>query len=273
MQYLRQHSVMTVLLLAGSCWWLLDALDTNRHIPVSFCMSIALGISLAWLTLLSRLHTDSDTPTHSSLVRAFGYGAALAFCAIAMNRTVWFFYPSASQTFIGLLLLAANEESIKLLAVSLAIRREDECTTAGQGMLLAASAALGLAFTENLAYLQVPWDMLLERTLIRMLVSVPSHAFDTSFAGAALAQVRQDVRNRWCLLVGLMCSTFLHALFNFTSQSDESLGLSQNQAVALLFGYVCLQASIYYLMLRHFNKSVERAASSPVSAALVVSAG
>ncbi len=125
----------------------------------------------------------------------------------------------------GLMLAVVGAPIIEELAKYLVVRRtvypRSEFNEPMDGVVYAASAALGFATLENIvyistAYLTSPLEDVLIIYALRALLSVPGHALFSSMWGYALGRAKFDPdRGTGFVVGGLLLAMLLHGIFNF----------------------------------------------------------
>jgi RsiW-degrading membrane proteinase PrsW (M82 family) len=121
------------------------------------------------------------------------------------------------------------EEVAKYLVVRRTVYPRPEFNEPMDGVVYAASAALGFATLENIvyissAYLTSPLEDVLIIYALRAVLSVPGHALFSSMWGYALGRAKFDpAKGTGYILGGLALAILLHGVFNFFLYSDPLL--------------------------------------------------
>jgi RsiW-degrading membrane proteinase PrsW (M82 family) len=123
------------------------------------------------------------------------------------------------------------EELAKYLVVRRTVYTSPEFDEPMDGVVYAASAALGFATLENIvyityAYLTSPLEDVLVIYALRALLSVPGHALFSSMWGYTLGRAKFDpARGTGFMVGGLILAMVLHGVFNFFLYSTPLLAL------------------------------------------------
>jgi RsiW-degrading membrane proteinase PrsW (M82 family) len=126
-----------------------------------------------------------------------------------------------SDLILAVLAAPIIEEVAKYLVVRRTVYPNPEFNEPMDGVVYAASAALGFATLENIvyistAYLTSPLEDVLVIYALRALLSVPGHALFSSMWGYALGRAKFDpARGTGFILGGLALAIGLHGVFNF----------------------------------------------------------
>jgi Predicted membrane protein len=134
-----------------------------------------------------------------------------------------------------LLLAAVGAPIIEELGKYLVVRRtvypKTEFNEPMDGVVYAASAALGFATLENIlyistAYLTSPLEEVLIIYALRALLSVPGHALFSSMWGYALGRAKfNPARGTSFVLGGFTLAVLLHGVFNFVLFSEPLVAM------------------------------------------------
>jgi protease PrsW len=142
------------------------------------------------------------------------------------------------------------EEFSKFLMVWIFFCRNKNFNEPMDGIVYAASVALGFASLENAMYLiqgysQTP-HLLSSTLLIRAFLSVPGHALFSSFWGYALGRYKFEKDSKiWIVLVGLLLAMVMHALFNLLCMVQ----------IFSSFGLLILAAAMWTILNKKINKA------------------
>lgn len=172
-------------------------------------MNVALLLGLTvlptafWLWLFVRRDAHPEPPR--LLLRTFAYGGLAWGLAVALELSVLGVRSAAA----ALVLAAAIEEGVKLLAASTAAR-EREFDEPMDGLIYAVTAALGFSLLENLAY---GWQFGAGVAAWRGLTTTLAHALFSAPLGYGLARAHFG-GGRWWRTRGLLASIALHVTFN-----------------------------------------------------------
>jgi RsiW-degrading membrane proteinase PrsW (M82 family) len=187
---------------------------------------IALAPAIAGLWLLSALNR-SGWPGRRLLAALLCLGGASAGLALVLNHAVekysalWSDAPELHlRVLFWVLGIGMNEEFSKMLVLLVLVYPRREFRLPYQGLLTAASVALGFAAVENLVYLDRYGTPTL---LVRSLLTVPAHAGFTMPMGVCLAYAQQ-ARTLWrkylWLSGGLAVAVSLHGMYNIWLSFD-----------------------------------------------------
>ena len=188
-------------------------------------------VSLLWLLFVRRFDRAHPEPW-PMMLRSFGGGLVAAWLAGALQWLIAATFPQLPEALQGLadddlsarawLLGSAVsffyagvlEESAKLLAFRVAVSRQHHFDEPVDGIVYAASIALGFAAAENVRYFA---DGNLAPALVvgRTFVAVPTHVFVSSLWGRALGERLIDRRVR--VWPALLAAIVLHAGFDVLS--------------------------------------------------------
>lgn len=185
--------------------------------------------SVGWLWYFHS--TDRYEPEPTKLVfRTFFLGAILG---IALGTSyAGLPYPWGPARYSAVIWAPLIEETGKFLIVYWTVFRNRNFNEPVDGIIYAASAALGFAACENAFYVLAGWSEAGAGTgvftlLARSVFSVPGHALFSSFWGAALgyAAGKKGLRPVLAVALGLLASMVAHGLFNWLSLEQVLNGL------------------------------------------------
>ncbi len=188
--------------------------------------------------------TDKYEPEPKKLVlRTFLLGV---FVAIAMGTAFEGLpFPWGPARYSAVIWAPLIEESAKFLIVFWTIFSNKNFNEPMDGIVYAASAALGFAACENAFYVFSSWhggspELGVLTLLGRSVFSVPGHALFSAFFGAALgyAKGRKGMKPVLAVVAGLLLSMVAHGLFNWLSMENIFGGLSFIVFMALLWRVV-----------------------------------
>lgn len=213
-----------------------------------FALAISPAIALIWFIYARNAYR----PERKTLVAAlFVAGAASAAIALVLNHMVEKYtslWPGAPEMSHRVLFwiggIGLNEELAKLLVLLVLLYPRRDFTTAYQGFLGAATAALGFATVENLVYLERYGTFTL---LVRSVLTVPAHALFAIPMGIALALAKHQgtAGGKYALMVaGLATAALLHGLY------DTLLSFGTQPLNLVAYGQVALMGLIAYRLLR-----------------------
>ncbi len=213
-----------------------------------FAIALAPAIALVWF-LYAR---NAYTPPRKSLITAlFVIGGGSALLALILNHTLekyttlWSGAPEAHlRTIFWLLGIGLNEEFAKMAVLLVLLYPRRDFTTTYQGLLGAATVALGFAAVENLFYLERYGSVTL---LARSAITVPAHAFFSVPMGVLMAYAKyaRTVRGKYLwLLAGLFISAGFHGMY------DVWLSLEPDWMNWVAYGQVVLMGLLTLRLMR-----------------------
>jgi RsiW-degrading membrane proteinase PrsW (M82 family) len=174
---------------------------------------LAFAPGLFWLRFFYR--KDQLEPEPKQLIfRMFVVGLLIFFPAAILERPF-------AQYHLALVLVVAPvvEESCKFLAVRQLVYKNREFDEPMDGIVYAASVALGFASLENLGYLMeaLQSGVFVSTYVLRAILSVPGHVLFSSLWGYTLGLAKfapAKFRNK-IILQGFISSIVVHGIFNF----------------------------------------------------------
>jgi len=203
--------------------------------------SILLSTSI-WFYLLRRKDLFSPEPLlFLAKIMILG-GIISAIPAGVINIVIESFH---SNSVMHNILIGFNEELCKLLVVTLLLKKQPYFDEPVDGIIYAATLALGFASVENIIYIN---RYGIGALLPRHFISIPAHL---SFAmlwgyGLSVAKFKRPTRSFTLTLAPYFLSAaLLHALFNFTigshpNQTDLAIAII---LVIILYRYGSYQAN------------------------------
>ncbi len=174
---------------------------------------------------------DKYEPEPKKLVlRTFLLGV---FVAIAMGTSFeGLAFPWGPAKYSAVVWAPIIEESAKFLIVFWTVFANKNFNEPFDGIVYAASAALGFAACENAFYVFSSWHggspvLGVYTLLARSVFSVPGHALFSAFFGAALgyAKGRKGLKPVLVVILGLLLSMVAHGLFNWLTIENFYGGL------------------------------------------------
>ncbi len=211
-------------------------------------IALAPAIGLVWLIYAMRAYQ----PESRALVAAlFILGGLSALLALLLNHSVerytqlWTGAPQLTYRLMFWLVgIGLNEEFAKMLVLLAVLYPRRRFTTAFQGILGAATVALGFAAVENLFYMERYGTPTL---LVRSVLTVPAHACFTIPNGVCLflSKRAEGVVGKYLwLLTGLLIAMTFHGVYNVWLSLDD-VWLNR-----LAYVQVALMAVLAYRLLR-----------------------
>lgn len=179
-------------------------------------LAILPGLLLAWV--MFRLDKYEREP-FGWLIACFIFGGLLTFPAVEIE--LWGFqnWPTDAprtigQTlFLAFILVAFNEEFLKMLGVLVLPFSRPVFNEPLDGMVYSMMVAMGFATAENLVYAE---RFGLETTLVRAFTAVPAHAAFAVFSGYFVGLAKFDRPNRWKLIgKGFALTVLMHGFYDF----------------------------------------------------------
>jgi RsiW-degrading membrane proteinase PrsW (M82 family) len=188
-------------------------------------IALAPAIGLVWLMFAMRAYQPESRLLVAVL---FILGAGSALLALVLNHAVEKYtqlWTGAPQQSLRLLFwvfgIGLNEEFSKMVILLLVLYPRRGFTTSFQGILGAATVALGFAAVENLFYLERFGTPTL---LIRSILTVPAHACFTIPNGVCLflSKRAEGVAGKYFWLVaGLTAAMTFHGVYNIWLSLDD----------------------------------------------------
>ena len=213
-----------------------------------FAIAMSPAIALVWFFYVRNAYRPERK---SLIVLLFVLGGASTLIALGLNHLVekytqlWPGAPNAQHRmlfwFFG---VGLNEEFAKLLPLLVVLYPRRDFTSPYQGLLGAATVALGFAAVENLFYLERYGTLTL---LLRSVLTVPAHAFFTIPMGVMLAycKVSPTFTGKYCwMLGGLAISVGFHGLY------DLWLALEDGWLNWIAYAQVVLMGGLTLVLMR-----------------------
>ncbi len=184
---------------------------------------------LGWLWYFHKADRYEPEPT-KLVFRTFFLGVLFA---VALGTSFSGLpYPWGPAKYAAVIWAPLVEETGKFLIVFWTVFRNRNFNEPFDGIVYAASAALGFAACENAFYVVAGWSGAGAGTgvftlLARSVFSVPGHALFSSFWGAALgyAAGKKGAKPILVTAAGLLLGMVAHGLFNWLSMEDVLGGL------------------------------------------------
>lgn len=196
---------------------------------------IILAVALLPVALLAFYIYKSDPlpEPKSQLRKALGYGMLIILPVSIVEGVISALLPlSESPTIIGAVLkaffvAAIPEESFKLLALWLLIRKNPYFDEHFDGIVYAVYVSLGFAAIENISYLYTYYDSFLQTGILRALLAVPGHyAFGIlmGFFYSLYYFVNRSQRNKMLILVAPVLAHGIYDTLAFFGEVSPTLG-------------------------------------------------
>lgn len=200
---------------------------------------LALAPSLLWLWWFWA--RGGQREQFDPLARAFIFGAMAILPALAIESWGATFMPKSFMAGC-FLIVGPGEETLKLLATLLALSTSQQPARTTDRVVVAAAAALGFAFAENLFFFVT---LNPSAIALRILSSVPAHVLVSVPWAVALGRARQLYPSDCALvIISLALSSFLHGAYDALMFSIGSSPVM----VLVLFG---LLISMLWLIYRN----------------------
>jgi RsiW-degrading membrane proteinase PrsW (M82 family) len=173
------------------------------------------------------------------VLKVFLYGAVMTVPALLIE----------AQFAPGLLLLIVVapvvEELLKFAAVYFSVYRDQEFDEPMDGIVYAASAALGFATIENIIFVIMSGELM--TSLFRALISVPGHALFSVIWGYSLgiAKFRQPRERPFIIGAGLAGAIIFHSFFNLILASFQALDFVLLIILLVSFGWLFTHWNIH----------------------------
>jgi len=181
-------------------------------------LALALGPGIFWAWYF--YHRDKFEPEPATLViKLFLLGVLVTFPIAFVEGFFGLFI--VSPLIMGAIIAPVVEEYGKFWVVRRFAYRNTEFDEPMDGIVYAASAALGLASLENVIYVSAAYVtspvLALDTIAIRAIFSVPGHALFSSVWGYALGRAKFAAPKQRAGIVcrGLALGMLLHGIFNF----------------------------------------------------------
>jgi len=210
---------------------------------------VALAPCLLWLWIIYKKDKYAPEPLRL-IVITFLAGAAMVIPAAIIE---YLLLPSGFKeslspgvmVYQAFLVVGITEETVKLLAVRLAVYRSPHFNEPADGMVYSAAAALGFAALENVFYLiNYGWATI----LLRGLTSNLAHVLFACLWGYPLVLYRLGrLKKVGWVWAGWLASVAAHGLFDFLLMSRSGLAW-------LAFPFFILMVVIFILMYRKANR-------------------
>lgn len=178
---------------------------------------LALGPGVFWVWYF--YHRDKYEPEPAALiVKVFLLGVLITFPVAFVEGFIGLFI--ASPLIMGVIVAPIVEEYGKFTVVYRFVYPDTEFDEPMDGIVYAASAALGLASIENVLYVLAAYTtsptLALDTLIVRAIFSVPAHALFSSVWGYALGRAKFTAAERRPGLIfrGLVLAMILHGIFN-----------------------------------------------------------
>ncbi|HEX7474423.1 MAG TPA: PrsW family intramembrane metalloprotease [Dehalococcoidales bacterium] len=184
------------------------------------------------------------------MVRTFLLGLVVAAPVALIESSL---YPgSVQQTlsvgtafYVAFVVAGVTEETSKFLVVRLGAYNSVSFNQPEDGLIYAASAALGFASLENIIYVT---NFGFQVILIRGLFSNLAHVLFSSMWGYPLALTKLGrIKNKFFTYGGLAAAVIAHGLFDF-------LFFTGTGYTYLVIPFFLAMAAVFVLMMRHANK-------------------
>ena len=198
-----------------------------------FIISVAvLPAVLLWLYVWKKDQKKEPMPM---LLKATLYGVFICFpiALVEMDIESILFSPDGPSTLLGttadaFLVAAIPEESFKLLALWLVLRKNPYFDEHFDGIVYAVCVGLGFAAVENILYLYDDMDDWLSIAFMRSLMAVPGHYAFAILMGYYYSRYHFIDHSRKAAAMILVAPVLAHGMYDallMTSMVDELLGV------------------------------------------------
>lgn len=221
---------------------------------------IALSPCVFWLWVIYL--GDRCKPRQKRLmVRNFLLGLVVAAPVALIESSL---YPgSVQQTlsigtafYVAFLVAGVTEETAKFLVVRLGVYNSVSFNQPEDGLIYAASAALGFASLENIIYVT---NFGFQAILIRGLFSNLAHVLFSAMWGYPLALTKLGIiKNKFVTYGGLAAAIIAHGIFDF-------LFFTGTGYTYLVIPFFLGMAVVFVMMMRHANKIATCQLKSPTA--------
>ena len=188
-------------------------------------IALSPAIAMVWFFYARQVYR----PERKGLITGlFLLGFVAGLLALVLNHLVerytelWAAAPGATERLLFWVAgIGLNEEFAKMLMLLLVLYPRRDFTTPYQGLLGAATVALGFAAVENLFYLERYGTATL---LFRSALTVPAHAFFTAPLGVAMAYSKRadSLMGKYLWLVaGLAFAALAHGVYDIWLSLDS----------------------------------------------------
>ncbi|MCK8517567.1 PrsW family intramembrane metalloprotease [Methanoculleus sp. 7T] len=180
-------------------------------------LALALGPGIFWAWYFYRRDKFEPEPA-SLIVKIFLLGVLVTFPVAFVEGFVGLFV--ASSLIMGVIIAPIVEEYGKFWVVRRFAYRDTEFDEPMDGIVYAASAALGLASLENVIYVFAAYatspSLAIGTIVVRAIFSVPGHALFSSVWGYALGRAKftAAAQRPGIVFRGLALAMVLHGIFN-----------------------------------------------------------
>ncbi|MBS2000806.1 MAG: PrsW family intramembrane metalloprotease [Cyanobacteria bacterium SZAS LIN-5] len=201
---------------------------------------LALAPSLLWLWWF--WSTGGRRQPLDALARAFVYGAIAVIPAFKLEGFGGT-YMTHNFMLVNFLVIGPVEELFKFIATLIAVKTSTPVRETSNRIVVAAAAALGFAFAENIGFF-VRMDP--STIILRMLATVPAHVLLSVPWAVAFGRTRRFTPGACALIVvGLMLSSFLHGAY-------DALTYSLGSSPFLLLILLALLSAVLLLLYRQY---------------------
>lgn len=205
--------------------------------PMQPIILLALAPSLLWLWWF--WSTGGKRQPLDALARAFVYGAISVLPALKLEG-IGTTFMTHSFMISNFLVIGPTEELFKFLATIIAMQTSTPVKHTSNRIVVAAAAALGFAFAENIGFF-IRMDP--ATIILRTLATVPAHVLLSVPWAVAVGRTRRFTASACAFIVmGLALSSFLHGAYDALT---FSLG-SSPFLLLILMGLLSLVLFLFY---------------------------
>jgi protease PrsW len=204
---------------------------------------------LIWLAY-SRWRSPYQPRSFENLVRVFVWGCACTIPAFLVESATGAMLRDESLLRAGVssfLFIAPTEELFKLVAVWVSIYRSQDFREPLDGIVYAATAALGFVSVENIIFVS---QLGPESILPRALYATPAHVLFSSMWGYSMGLARFQRRGELLtILKGFLLAVGLHGTYNFI------VAVHPKAAMISVLPLMVFMAWVAYRKIRSFRMS------------------
>ncbi|MBI2809287.1 MAG: PrsW family intramembrane metalloprotease [Candidatus Melainabacteria bacterium] len=201
---------------------------------------LALAPSLLWLWWF--WSTGGKRQPLDALARAFVYGAIAVVPSLKLE-SIGTTFMTHNFMLADFLVIGPTEETFKFLATIIALQTSTPVKEISSRIVVAAAAALGFAFAENIGFF-IQMDP--STIILRMLATVPAHVLLSVPWAVAVGRTRRFTYTACALMVmGLALSSFLHGAY-------DALTFSLGSSPFLLLILIGLLSLVLFLFYRQY---------------------
>lgn len=201
---------------------------------------LALAPSILWLWWF--WSTSGKRQPLDAMARAFVYGAIVVLPVFALEG-IGSTYMTQNFMLANFLVIGPVEEPFKFIATLIALKTSTPVKETSSRIVVAAAAALGFAFAENIGFF-VKMDP--STIILRMLATVPAHVLISVPWAIAIGRTRRfTITACASMVMGLLCSSFLHGAY-------DALTYSLGSSPFLLLILLSLLSALLFILYKQY---------------------